>query len=123
MFNDADKADSTALQGYTYTIQRYENGGLYFTRANEDATDTKLYFVTEDRASEWNSVKANDFVNNADVDVVANDTTNASASALYEVEEKGRRARIFCQRGNRLQIRGFDQRQKDLFLRGHVQGL
>ena len=88
IFNDADKADSTALQGYTYTIQRYENGGLYFTRANEDATDTKLYFVTEDRASEWNSVKANDFANNADVDVVANDTTNASASALYEVEEK-----------------------------------
>ena len=88
IFNGGDKADAVALQGFTYTIQRYENGGVYFTRANEDNSDTKLYYMTEDRGSEWNSIKANDFKNNAKVDVVANDTTNASATALFEVEEK-----------------------------------
>lgn len=88
IFNEFSKEDSGSLQGYTYTIQRYENGGLYFTRANEDNSDTKLYYMTDGRSSEWNSIKANDFANNADVDVVAKDTTDASATALFEVEEK-----------------------------------
>lgn len=88
IFNEGEKSDAVSLQGFTYTIQRYENGGLYFTRTNEDASDTKLYYMTDDRGAEWNSVKANDFTNNAKVDVVASDTTNASATALFEVEEK-----------------------------------
>ncbi len=95
MFNgkNEDKKDAMELQGYTYTLSHYrtvgeQESGVYFTRANVASnTDTKLYYLTDNRNAEWNAVKANNFAENADVDVIANDTTNASATALYQVNK------------------------------------
>ena len=81
-FNQDDKADSLELSGYTYTIKRYENGGVYFTRS----TDSKLYYLADEKGENWNTVKGND-VAVAALDVVANDETKASTSALFEVTE------------------------------------
>ncbi len=92
-----DKADYTAakedalfaeLAGYTYTLQSYENGGIYFTRANVNATENDpnyLYYVANESvsASAWNTVLCNE--NNA-FTVVSTDTTKASASAIYYVD-------------------------------------
>ena len=81
-FNQDDKADSLELSGYTYTVKRYENGGVYFTRS----TDSKLYYLADEKGENWNTVKGND-VAVAALDVVANDETKASASAIFEVAE------------------------------------
>lgn len=90
MFNINDKGHAVTLQGFTYTIQRYENGGLYYTRTSEEMQDTKLYYQSDDIPPHfgWNSVDANYIGYKGTSEAVANDTTNASASALYEVEEK-----------------------------------
>ena len=81
-FNEDDKADALEFKGYTYTVARYENGGVYFTRS----TDSKLYYLSDKRGADWNTVKAND-VASAELDVVALNQTNASASALFFVSE------------------------------------
>lgn len=81
-FNEDEKADALEFKGYTYTVARYENGGVYFTRS----TDSKLYYLSDKRGADWNTVKAND-VASAELDVVALNQTNASASALFFVSE------------------------------------
>ena len=79
-FNEDTVADSLEFKGYTYTISHYENGGVYFTRS----TDSKLYYLSDTR-SDWDTIKANDAAATAELDVVALDTTYASATALFEV--------------------------------------
>ena len=81
-FNEDDKADALEFKGYTYTVARYENGGVYFTRS----TDSKLYFLSDKRGADWNTIKANN-VETAELDIVALNQTNASASALFFVNE------------------------------------
>ncbi len=86
-FNVDSKADADEF-GYTYTIQSQANGGIYFTRkqvvTNSSETNSsetaKLYYVKHDEATadDWNTVTGN-----KDLDIVATNTTNASASALY----------------------------------------
>ena len=89
-FNTAgSKADSAEPLGYNYTIQSYQNDGLYFTRKAITATaseteNTKLYYLADEKADNWNAVKGN-----ASVDTVALDTTYASTTALFEVNEDG----------------------------------
>lgn len=89
-FNVEDKALSTEKNGYTYSISRYENGGVYFTRTSLNevggASDTNLYYLADDKADMNKSVSNNDF-KAADkvVDIVSNETTNASSSALFEI--------------------------------------
>lgn len=87
-FNKDDTTKSGDIEGYNYTIQSYQNDGLYFTRkaittTASETENTKLYYVSDER-TEWNTVTGN-----SAVDVVALDTTYASASALYEVAEDG----------------------------------
>ena len=87
-FNKDDATKSGDIEGYNYTIQSYQNNGLYFTRkaittTASETENTKLYYVSDER-TEWNTVTGN-----SEVDVVALDTTYASASALYEVAEDG----------------------------------
>ena len=87
-FNKDDATKSGDIEGYNYTIQSYQNNGLYFTRkaittTASETENTKLYYVSDER-TEWNTVTGN-----SAVDVVALDTTYASASALYEVAEDG----------------------------------
>ena len=79
--NEHDAKDRTELKGYTYTITRYENDGIYYTKAGEQ-TDSQLYYLaTENGAT--NAVTAN-----AKAERVAWSTTNASSTALFEVSEK-----------------------------------
>ncbi len=78
----AVKAQASELQGYTYTIQKQENGGLYFTRkavvSSANAT-AHLYYIPNARTA-WNPITGN----GADkTQTVATDTTSASASALF----------------------------------------
>ena len=89
---DYDEAVSlgtlTELKGYTYAVQSVENGGVYFTRSKvmKGANElSALYYVGEEAlGAAWNSVGAN---HKLDVScIVSLDTANASASALYTIE-------------------------------------
>ena len=89
-FNNAAEAETVPAepQGYKYTITRYatsgENTGVYFTRTpvvqnGSETSIAKLYYLTDAR-EDWNTISGN-----AQVDLVANNTTNASANAIFEV--------------------------------------
>ena len=83
-FNEDNVADGLEFNGFTYTIARYENGGVYFTRTSDDA----LYYLSDVRGADWNTIKANDNKTTAELDKVALNTTNASSSALFSVSEE-----------------------------------
>ena len=83
-YNDGKEADAPVraeLQGYTYAISRYENGGVYYTRT-EVAPNTNLYYLADNTAA--NSISAN-----AQAKVVINNTADVNdiANALFEVNE------------------------------------
>lgn len=85
-FNDvtnfADvQASAGELQGYKYTIQRYENGGVYYTRS-EVTTNSRLYYLSETTMADTN---VNTVAANGKADVVALNTSKASSTALFEV--------------------------------------
>lgn len=89
-FNVEDKSVSTEISGYTYTISRYENGGVYFTRKSLNevggSSDTNLYYLADSKVDAGKSVSNNNFkAENKVVDIVSNETTNASSSALFEI--------------------------------------
>lgn len=100
-YNNPSEKDSTRdeVQGYNYTIARYQNGGVYFTRktvvTNSSAqSNTSLYYLKDNRGAEWNTVTGNRVDGNTQLDVVATDTTNASDTALFEVTEKADGTRV-----------------------------
>ncbi len=76
-----DKAIDTV--GFNYTISRYENGGVYFTRAwialGSVVSDTNLYFMNDSEVDASKSVDNNDLTD----DIVAKNTTNASSTAMF----------------------------------------
>lgn len=82
--------------GYTYSILKADNGGLYYTRDYVDTTESTgdggwLLFTEADdfTSSSWNAVEdnyRNEFDNKTDV--IAYNTTNASSSAIF-YEENG----------------------------------
>ena len=81
-FNEDTVADSCDFKGFSYTVARYENDGVYFTRSG----DNTLYYLADARGAEWNTITANDMqAAKPAIDVVALNTTNASASALFDV--------------------------------------
>lgn len=91
-FNGKEESVKAAAttDGYNYTISSYQNGGIYFTRTevsktSSDATDTKLYYLADsDRTAEgWDVVADNA---SDKIDVVALNTTNASTSAIFYIE-------------------------------------
>ena len=90
-FNEGKQEDAFTPDGYTYTISSYQNGGVYFTRAevNKTASTTegaKLYYLADaDSAADWDSIAGN---KSEKLDVVALDTTNASASAIFLYDEE-----------------------------------
>ncbi len=75
--------------GYTYELQSYTNGGIYFTRTGLDKTSSVgetgwLYYLAKDKtASGWNSVSGNA---SDKLDAIAQSTTNASKSAIFYTE-------------------------------------
>ncbi|MBQ8885627.1 MAG: hypothetical protein IJY62_04615 [Clostridia bacterium] len=91
VFNDDDTAPK-APHGYTYAVQSYQNGGVYYTRTDANATssdteNTKLYYLADSvkNAEGWKSVAGN---SSTEIDVVALNTTEASSSAIFEVKEE-----------------------------------
>ena len=88
-FNWDDKTASSEINGYTYTIQSYQNGGLYYQRTalpkgQADSDDAKLFYLSDARGANWNTVTGN-----TDTTVrktVALNTDKANASALFEIE-------------------------------------
>ncbi|MBR2341121.1 MAG: hypothetical protein IKA72_01760 [Clostridia bacterium] len=92
-YNDVDAGVNTdEPYGYTYTIQGYENDGLYFTRKNNTFGQTKLYYVANTAVVEatWKSVSGN-----ASVTFITEDTTNASNKAVYYKTADGALAYIY----------------------------
>lgn len=85
-YNDENAGKPSNIYGYTYAIQSYENGGLYFTRkANDEGTTlpTYLYYVANATVAgaEWKSVSGN-----TSIVEVTKDTTTATADAVYYIE-------------------------------------
>ncbi len=85
------------LAGYTYTIHKQANDGVYLTRAivqDTTSSDTALYYIGNDRGTAWNSITAND-----DLTVVANEAANAKSGVLVK---KGNAHEYLYASGNRL---------------------
>lgn len=82
-YNDEVSTAPAELQGYTYTIARYENGGVYYTRT-EVTANNKLYYLSENATAD--TVAANKAETGAS-SIVALNTTNASSTALFEVND------------------------------------
>lgn len=64
-FNGGAATDASEPSGYTYTIQRVENDGVYFTRAAVVSTGSEsapVYYVADAASDEsgWNTIKNND---------------------------------------------------------------
>ncbi len=82
--------------GYTYTIQSYENGGIYFTRSAQlsdgGSAVNSLYYLADAAvtAEGWNTILGNNGVT-----VVSNETANASASALFYINEGGKHSYLY----------------------------
>lgn len=100
-----DYSDSITLPGvgYTYQLQSYANDGLYFVRKQVNASDLgsttgtsgELYYlpVSSVEAADWNSIKGNSVKTSSAsgaLEVVASavNTSHASSSALFYIEEK-----------------------------------
>ena len=67
--------DCQEFTGYTYTISGYDNGGIYYTKAN----DTKLYYLPEAHGA------ASAIAANAKADVVTAElSTDLQSKALFE---------------------------------------
>lgn len=79
--------------GYTYSLVSYTNDGIYYTRSEVTSTETQgeggwLYYLAADKisASGWDSIGGNAAGTS---DVVAQNTTYASASAIFYLDEEG----------------------------------
>lgn len=97
-FNKSD-AEPAEPAGYTYTVQTYDNGGLYFTRENisksgdSQGAGASLYYLPEDKLASLDSVNGNKLVGTEGgaLEVVANaaNASKASSSAIFFLEEEG----------------------------------
>ena len=99
--HDVDTENNNRLSyGYTYTLQSYANGGIYFVRSSQPSAGSsvgssgELYYLPASSvdAEGWNSVSGNS-VHKTDaegaLEVVASaaDTSNASSAAYFYLEE------------------------------------
>lgn len=97
-FNKSD-AEPAEPAGYTYTVQTYDNGGLYFKRENisksgdSQGAGAVLYYLSEDKLATLDSVSGNKPVGSEGgaLEVVANATnaSKASDSAIFFLDEEG----------------------------------
>jgi hypothetical protein len=70
-------ADCQEFTGFTYTLSRYENGGIYYTKAN----DTKLYYLAD--SYEGTSIAAN----KDRIVATAKLSTELQGKALFEYKD------------------------------------
>lgn len=88
--HDAEDVDLSTIKhlGYQYTLQSYENEGIYFVREEVSTKDKGLYYLPASavEAKGWNSILGND---SQSLVKIANEpnTSNASASALFYIDE------------------------------------
>lgn len=95
-FTDDDATQAATPNGYTYTIQSYQNGGLYYTRADvsdtssSDGESSVLYYLADSisGAADWKSIQ-DQAAGSGKIDTVARNTTNASSSAIFLIDETG----------------------------------
>ena len=82
----------TELLGYSYSIQSYQNGGIYFTRSVGGQATNVLYYLADTtvEADGWNTILGNNGLT-----VVSNDTAKASSSALFYINEKGEHCYLY----------------------------
>ncbi len=81
-FHNGDVSKSTTLSGYTYTLQQQGNGGIYFTRT-EGTTDSQAAYLRYLA----NDAEGDSVTKNGKAQTVAQESTNASAAAIYQVNE------------------------------------
>lgn len=88
------RSDATPIEtaGYTYTIQGYRDGGLYFTRSAVQKTDSpeenaKLYYVADEtvKAETWDTIASN---LESCLEIVAMNTTNTAKALFYKDGKK-----------------------------------
>lgn len=93
---DYEKTDETYLpaMGYTYTLQAYNNDGIYFTRSVINSESSGLFYLSETKVDgEWNSIIGNSVYTAADhnghLEVVASkgNASNADSKAIFYIEE------------------------------------
>ncbi len=86
--------------GYTYTLNSYQNDGLYFTRKQTDmetvGADNALYYLKKSAADadSWDSIGGNSVGKNDSLSLVANAVVTAKitatdASTLYYIDDAG----------------------------------
>ncbi len=82
-FNSSTETNEFTKTGYKYTIARYQDGAVYYTKTTENDKGTELYYydVENATAEAGKEVKAN-----ANSQVVAFSTTEASASSIMYLE-------------------------------------
>ncbi len=104
------KSVPESANGFTYTLQSYTNGGIYFTRSDLATTSTVgedgwLYFLSEDKLNflsddeldaKWNTVTLN---KKESLDIIAQSTTNAGTAAMFYREGDAHRY-LYVSNGN-----------------------
>ena len=89
--------------GYTYTLQAYANGGLYFTRTDLAKTgstgeDGWLYYLSaEELEGGWNSITGNGAEY---LDVVAQTTDHADTAAIFYLDDAGEHHYLYVDGAN-----------------------
>ncbi|MBE7085044.1 MAG: cytochrome c-type biogenesis protein CcmH [Clostridiales bacterium] len=104
---ETDRSACMEFDGFTYSLGEdcYQDGEVYFTRkkagatTGSDATDTKLYYLTDEatKASDWKTIGGNVVVSS---NVVALDTKQASTGSALFYEEKGEKCYIYAENNN-----------------------
>ena len=91
-YNDTDAGEAVSPYGYTYTIQSYENGGLFFKKKDNMSAKEYLYYVSNDavKAATWKSVGSN-----SEAELVADDLATATADAVYYTDANNKQAYIY----------------------------
>jgi hypothetical protein len=85
-FNESDGAEAKEISGYTYTLQRNENDGLYYTNTPVNGTTASpVYYVsdTETSATAWKTV---DGANEQSPKKIA-DSADVLSKALIEADQ------------------------------------
>lgn len=93
-FTDAEEYQSATItqpKGYTYTVQSYANGGVYFKRSAVMAIPNEieaLYYLADEEVdkTDWHTINGNAFGVGSAIEVVSLNLDNASTAAIYTVE-------------------------------------
>ena len=102
--NDGKLSDTPeSALGFTYTLQAYTNGGIYFTRSDLATTSTVgedgwLYYLPESAlGTSWNSITGNK--RGGSMEVVAQSTDNAGTAAIFYRDADGKHHYLYVSDG------------------------